>query len=217
MEHHGGGRVETSHPRCSHDGGRGVSDPRLPIDVDVDVDLHGDDEVERSLSDKPVLEWTTDDWRRWTESHFPTSELASRATPAVAAEPEAAATSDEWWLERPRPPIDEAAVPFVPEPPVPEPPVPEPPVPVPHVDVPRTNTTLALPPLEPGEAHAVVVGTRSAPAHRRRPRPSETGSDHRIRSAVGLLATSLLVGAVVASLVTVMLFVLSLVLQKAID
>jgi len=159
------------------------------------------------LANKPVLEWTTEDWRRWAHERDVKGASTSTEVDEVADEV-AAAPAMEWWSQRPEPTAIESA---------------------PEVAAPAKMPAVVVAALDPADAQDLVAGTRSAPAHRRhakshatrraevRARPVDGGATQRARSALGLVATAVLVGAVVASLVTITAFVASLVLERALN
>ncbi|HVL92087.1 MAG TPA: hypothetical protein VM264_01965 [Acidimicrobiales bacterium] len=192
------------------------------------------------LATKPVLEWTADDWARWAEGAIGPAvavpEPRTPVTPRAAPEPETQPVAE---VEiQPAPPEAPVAEPkrWYPPPPVAEPepvPVSEPaaePEPVP-VAGPEAQGEAASawwasrppPELEPAPVPApppqrtVPPESRAAPrpgrpAHRRQAPPG-VPVERRLRSAAGLLLTSVVMGAVLASLVTVALFVTTVVLQ----
>jgi hypothetical protein len=180
------------------------------------------------LATKPVLEWTADDWARWAEGAtgpaVAVPEPRTPVPPETAPEPE---TQPVAVVEiRPAPPEPPAAEPrrWYPPPPVSEP------EPVPVAE-PETRGEAAAtwwasrPPPElerapvpaPPPQRTVPPESRAAPrpgrpAHRRQAPPG-VPVERRLRGAAGLLLTSVVMGAVLASLVTVALFVTTVVLQ----
>lgn len=202
MEHHGGSRTGPD--------GLGPREPRgIAVTTPGQLDDGTDDAPagEADLANKPVLEWTTEDWQRWTRSRDAEPASATTEVTAVASAPAA-----EWWSQRPeRADAESSQEAFAPA---------ATPVPLPVAPAPAAPTVVELA-LDPAEAQALVAGTRSAPAHRRhakgRATPIDRGPTKRARSALGLVATAMLVGAVVASLVTITAFVASLVLERALN
>ena len=130
----------------------------------------------------------------------------------------AAVAEHPWWESAPEPDPATARVIRVQEPD--EPGAPKDLGALPPLDA--RPTTLPPPPLEP------VAESRPTPAPRiTRPRPAPAvrpsaparmAADvtHRVRSAFGLLGVSLLIGTVMAGLITVILFALSLALRRAV-
>lgn len=196
MEHHGGSGNDYDGLGARDLGGIAVTTPGQLDDGTEDVPV---DEVD--LANKPVLEWTTEDWRRWTQSRDAETESATAEMEGATAEVEAVAAAPvaDWWSQRPEPALAEPA----------------------PGSVPAAAPGLVELALDPADAQALVAGTRSAPAHRRHARgrvtPIDRGPTRRARSALGLVATAMLVGAVVASLVTITAFVATLVLERALN
>lgn len=148
------------------------------------------------LSDKPVLEWTAQDWALWARgaSIAPSvvvapSVVIEEPEPAFVEEPETSEPDPgevaAWWASRPA---------------LPERPAHE-------VEVEAPVEVAPAP---------VVTRSRSGPAHRRRVAPTPA-REHRGRAAGGLFGLSVLVGAVLASLITVALFVTTVVLQGLVN
>ena len=191
------------------------------------------------LSTKPVLDWTPDDWARWARPTViapapaggdapdreagpepdaspeppepePTSGPLRVIWPAPATEVVDAATADQ-GAEAPSPPV--AATGGDPDPRHPDL--------DPEPDAGAVATWWAS---RPARTETVTVEGASPPAtarpgpwnrppaHRRRP-PARVTGEHRSRAVGGLVLVAALVGAVLASLVTVGLFVITLVLQ----
>lgn len=209
------------------------------------------------LSEKPVLEWTTEDWARWIEE----PSLLSRPPPEADAggdAPEAgpgqeptvpeemgidddptstwslALEEDEnarWWSTVAGLPDEPAAapapsppppVPVITPPPVLPPPLPlrpetaAPPAPAPPTAAPRPSEPVAAPrrPQHPLTAPGAAEPSRS-PQARGVPLDPMEDPGVRVRAGLSLLGVSVLVGAVAAGLITVAIFMASVVLRRA--
>ena len=188
------------------------------------------------LQDKPVLEWTNDDWARWIDNAEGASlartkaavseaegqdELEAVEAEAVEAEAvgvrvdrmEEAPADDEWaavsdhaWWDS-APVLDAEPVVFDEDPPTPvEVPVATPPPPIERPTVTATTTR---------PAQAIPTSFSSAGAAVRR-QPEAPEVSHRVRSAFGLLGVAMSVGVVVAGLITVAVFAISVALRHAV-
>ncbi|MGH9157045.1 MAG: hypothetical protein ACRD1K_14665 [Acidimicrobiales bacterium] len=179
------------------------------------------------LTDKPVLEWTAQDWARWAVSPTGAPTNLARPHPPVTSEPSepsepsgpSGPSEPSSVLEAGDDSVGHAAVDEVPA------------AGVAGAGVAGAGLTEAgvagaggswwasrpaqPDPVAPEPEPAPVDDAASRagrPAHRRHAAPSGR-LDRRLRAAAGLIGVSVLVGAVLASVVTVMLFVTTLVLQ----
>ncbi|HUR23742.1 MAG TPA: hypothetical protein VMZ73_07725 [Acidimicrobiales bacterium] len=244
-----------------------------PILAASDPASTGGSEEQAPLSEKPVLEWTTEDWARWIEEPAVVSRPAAPAeveaeadAPTVAGKPPAESSSLEpgemriegdptatwslvldedeedarWWSSvagladapaaAPLAPPDAGSSPAPPAAPPPAPdssrelavaPLPAPPL------LPPPAPPLLPPPAAPS-APAEASGPAQAPPQPLRSDADTFGSTRagrraldmdstalRVRAGLSLLGVSVLVGAVTAGLITLAIFMASVVLQRA--
>lgn len=191
-----------------------------------------------SLSEKPVLEWTTEDWARWIEeppgatrpphdSDFFGADQREPAEAAAAPQEEARVDADataawsvgldeaedddaRWWSSVAG--LTDAAPPVDPPAPAIEPPAPPVAPPAPPVGA-GTEVFRRLP-----QSTGSPEPARSPPASPSRGHSLDPHGDDlavRVRAGLSLLGVSVLVGAVAAGLITVAIFLAAVVLRRA--
>ena len=141
------------------------------------------------LAVKPVLEWTSADWARWAAGGPAATATAPPPPPPAPTEEPSAARA--WWAARALAIDPPAAL------------------------APDAAAEVQVAPEPQGPVAPAAAAPRSrvgVPAHRRRPAAGAPGR-RRLRAAAELAGVSVIVGAVLASLVTVALFLLTVALQ----